>query len=188
VQYDELIRSEEVSGEIFRLMRTGNGFAISYTSELFEGLLPPSRWLFRTEEAAQVGFDFLVVTSRDWRAIERGDPPGQSKAESERLLRLSQEINERLNDHPVAIESSWKDDQVRLGRWGVCLMCDHAMTSHEGGGRCLESDGCECRAFAWFDDFLCFCGHLAGSHAGPSWEPITSRPCLSPGCDCQGFA
>jgi hypothetical protein len=185
--YGELIRSEEVAGSVFRLMRTEHGYAISCTSERFEGLLPPVRWLFRTDEAAQVGFDFLVVTSRWTRAIERQEPRGELKAEAERLMRLSQETHKRLDDYPVLPESSWEDDQIRIGQWGMCLNCDHEITSHDPGGQCRGPDDCDCHAFMWSDLARCVCGHLPGAHAGPVWEPVTSRRCLSPGCDCGGF-
>jgi hypothetical protein len=182
----ELIRSEEVAGQVFRLMRSHSGYAISYTSVEFEGLMPPARWLFKTDETAQIGFDFLVAASRWARAIAHQEASDQLKAEAERLLRLSKETYERLDDHPASSSGRWEDDQIRLGQWGACLKCDHEITSHEAGGQCRAS-ACGCDAFMWFDLAQCVCGHLHGAHAGPNWEPVTSRRCLSPGCDCRGF-
>jgi hypothetical protein len=105
--YGKLLSAMTTADTSIRFMSTTNGYVVTVRAKPQKAApvpfigMPPAHWVFRTEEAARVCFDFMVAVQRFWEAMVRDEPREHLLTEAERLSKLSRETIGRLNDQPV---------------------------------------------------------------------------------------
>jgi hypothetical protein len=70
-----LVRYEVHAGQRYRIVQINHGFLLSFTLRDGDGLLLDAQeWLYRTREAAEKGFGFVVAMNAWWDATASGCP------------------------------------------------------------------------------------------------------------------
>lgn len=98
----ELVRNESDTDHRYRITSTPRGYLVSCSQKGETGLmLGPSEWLYRTQEAAEKGLDFVMLMNAWWMAMMRGYPAGDLPGRCEAAAQDHQRVVERLNDQPL---------------------------------------------------------------------------------------
>ena len=73
--YGASVRYEVHADQRYRIVQISHGFLLSFTLRGADGLLLDAQeWLYRTREAAEKGFGFVVAMNAWWDAIASGCP------------------------------------------------------------------------------------------------------------------
>ncbi|MGC2781867.1 MAG: hypothetical protein WA418_40160 [Bradyrhizobium sp.] len=98
----EVVRAESDTDHRYRIMRTDRGFLLSSAQKGQLGLLlGPAEWLYRTQEAAERGLEFIMLMNAWWTTIARGYPSGDLPERSRAASERHQEAVKRLADEPL---------------------------------------------------------------------------------------
>ncbi|MET3524213.1 hypothetical protein [Mesorhizobium abyssinicae] len=98
----ELLRSESDTDHRYRITLTPRGYLVSCAQKGETGLiLGPSEWLYRTQEAAEKGLNFVMLMNAWWTAMARGYPAGDLPARCETAAAEHREAVKRLGDQPL---------------------------------------------------------------------------------------
>ena len=70
-----------------------------------DGRICPQEWLYRTQEAAETGLDFVVAMNACWNAIACGHPADETADRCDAAASEHARATERLDDRPLMGEA-----------------------------------------------------------------------------------
>ena len=86
----------------YRIVETDRGYLLSCSQKGSLGLLiGPAEWLYRREEAARAGYEFVRLFHAYWIAMMHGLPNGTLPARCEKAAAQHKATVERLGDEPL---------------------------------------------------------------------------------------
>jgi hypothetical protein len=98
----ELLRTELDTDHRYRITRTDRGILLSSQMRSQAGLLlGPAEWLYRTEEAATKGLEFMLLMNAYSAAITQGYAPRDLPERCEKAATDHKATIERLSDQPL---------------------------------------------------------------------------------------
>jgi hypothetical protein len=101
-----LVRYEVHADQRYRIVQLSHGFLLSFT--LADGndvCVGPQEWLYRTQEAAETGLDFVVAMNACWYAIASGHPADAKTELCDAAAGEHARAIERLDDRPLMGEA-----------------------------------------------------------------------------------
>jgi hypothetical protein len=96
-----LIRYEVHADQRYRIVQIGHGFLLSFALRGANGLPAPQEWLYRTREAAEKGFAFVVLMNAWWDAVASGCPADEVAEQCDTAASEHARAIEQLNDKPL---------------------------------------------------------------------------------------
>jgi hypothetical protein len=101
-----LVRYEVHADQRYRIVQLGHGFLLSFTVRDESGfILDLQEWLYRTREAAEKGFGFVVMMNA-WRDANASGCPADELAEKCDIAAGEHaRVVEQLNDKPLMGEA-----------------------------------------------------------------------------------
>jgi hypothetical protein len=101
-----LVRYEVHADQRYRIVQLAHGFLLSFTvGDDGGGCVGPQEWLYRTQEAAETGFDFVVAMNACLKAIASGHAADEAADLCDAAAGEHGRATGRLDDKPLMGEA-----------------------------------------------------------------------------------